>query len=180
MKLSLIGKTEEIDSIFHKVNNAIAGDKESFCDLVRFYKKDMNSVAMCILKDEEDVADAMSEAILKAYKNMNTLKNQMVFKSWLLKILVNECNSILRKSSKIIVVDKNDFELIEFNDKYENLDIKAALDNLSHKHKVIIELYYYQDMTVEDISNVLEISIGTVKSRLSRARQNLYHMLKEV
>ncbi|SHJ30879.1 RNA polymerase sigma-70 factor, ECF subfamily [Clostridium cavendishii DSM 21758] len=167
-------------TIVDYVAQAIQGDKDAFCYLIRYFEKDMNAIAMCILKDEANVADAIGEGVLKAYKNINTLKNLNVFKSWLLKIIVNECNAILRKNSKLVVLDKNDFEFIECNDKYENLDIKRALENLSPKHKIIIELYYYQDMSVEEIGNILEISEGTVKSRLSRARQNLYQMLREV
>lgn len=164
---------------YEYIHKAIDGHKESFCYLIRFYEKDLNAVAMCILKNEDNAADAISETILKAFKNIQTLKNPQVFKSWLLKILVNECNSFLRKNSKFKFADEEEFKLIEFNDKYENLDIKDALERLSAKHKIIVELYYYRDMSIEDISKVLEISMGTVKSRLSRARTNLYHMLKE-
>ena len=84
------------DQLIMEVKRAKAGDKEAFCTLIRLNKVAVYRVAKSILNKEEDVEDAVSEAILKAYKNIHTLKDEAFFKTWLIRIVINESNYIYK------------------------------------------------------------------------------------
>lgn len=162
-----------------KVKKAKSGDKEAFCDLIRINKMSMYRVSKSILKKEEDVEDAVSEAILKAYKNIKSLKDESLFKTWLIRIVINESNTLYKKRSREIVVDKDEFVNIESRDKYKDLTLNDAINELDEELRITTILFYFEDMKYKDIAKFLDIKEGTVKSRLSRAKEKLYHMLKE-
>ncbi len=99
------------DQLIMEVKRAKAGDKEAFCTLIRLNKVAVYRVAKSILNKEEDVEDAVSEAILKAYKNIHTLKDEAFFKTWLIRIVINESNNIYKKRAREIAVDKEHFKI---------------------------------------------------------------------
>lgn len=165
--------------ILNTVIEAQKGNKEAFSELINTHKMDMYKLGKSILRDDNDIADAMQETIYNAYKHITTLKNIDGFKPWLLRIMVNKCNDILRKKEKLIPVDSIKEE--GFKEKYEvhNEYIYEAIGTLEDELKILVMLYYCEDMSVEDISKKIKIPKGTVKSRLSRARKRLYECLKE-
>lgn len=162
-----------------EVVRAKNGDKNSFCNLIRENKLSMYRVAKSILGKEEDVEDAVSEAILKAYKNIKALKDESLFKTWLIRIVINESNTIYKKRNKEIIVEKEHFINVQINDKYKDLTLYNAINSLDEDLRVTTILFYFEDMKYKDIAKVLGIKEGTVKSRLSRAKDRLYNMLKE-
>ncbi|SHI69681.1 RNA polymerase sigma-70 factor, ECF subfamily [Clostridium cavendishii DSM 21758] len=161
------------------VAKAINGDKEAFEELIRTNKDSMYRIAKTILSNEDDIIEAMQEATLKAYKGINKLRQKEFFKTWLFRILINECNEVYRKKNKEIIVDKEELCTISIVDKYENMDLKNAINTLNKDMQTIINLYYYEDLSVKDISSILNIPENTVKTNLSRARKRLYSVLKE-
>lgn len=168
---------EEINEL---IALAKSGDKEAFINLMEKYKLDMYRMGKIKLDAEEDIGDAMQETVLKAYRNIKKLQKIESIKSWLLKIMVNECNNILRQKKKVVVFD-NLFEEEAYEDNYDNLDgqpVLKAVKKLEDNFKNVILLHYYEDLSVKDISQTLDISEGTVKSRLSRARKKLFQFLK--
>lgn len=159
---------------------AKSGDKEAFINLIEEYKLDMYRMGKTMLYSEEDIGDAIQETVLKAYQNIKKLQKAEFFKSWLLKIMVNECNNILRQKKKVVVFDKL-YEEETYEDNYDNLErqpVLKAVKKLEDNFKKVILLYYYEELSVRDISQTLDISEGTVKSRLSRARKKLFQFLK--
>ena len=86
MKVSAYEQDKE--ELIMQVRKAKYGDKEAFCNLVRINKVAIYRIAKSILTKEEDIEDAVSEAILKAYKNIKTLKNDDFFKTWLIRIVI--------------------------------------------------------------------------------------------
>ena len=176
IKTKIIESKEEINEIIALAKN---GDKEAFINLMEVYKLDMYRMGKAML-DTDDVGDAMQETVLKAYKNIKRLQKIESFKSWLLKIMVNECNNILRHKKKVIVFDSF-FKEESYEDNYDNLDrqpVLKAVKKLEENFKKVILLHYYEELSVKDISQTLDISEGTVKSRLSRARKKLFQFLK--
>ena len=101
------------DELIMEVKRAKHGDKEAFCNLIRVNKVAVYRVAKAILNKEEDIEDAVSESILKAYKNIQTLKDEAFFKTWLIRIVINESNNLYKKRSKEIAVDKDHFKNIQ-------------------------------------------------------------------
>ena len=162
-----------------EVRRAKNGDKDAFCNLIRINKMSMYRVAKSILSKEEDVEDAVSEAILKAYKNIKSLKDESLFKTWLIRIVINESNTIYKKRSKEISVENEHFINVQVNDKYKDLTLYNAINSLDEDLRTTTILFYFEDMKYKDIANALGIKEGTVKSRLSRAKEKLYNILRE-
>lgn len=158
------------------IKKAKKGDKNAFIELLRFYEKDIYLLAKYLLKDEELIKDAVQETILITYEKIESLKNDSSFKSWLLKILGNKCRDILKSQKKIICLDKKiDGEYIDSG--YEAIEINQCINKLCEEHKQVIILYYFNDLSYKEISSVISIPEGTVKSRLSRAKESLKELL---
>lgn len=158
-----------------EVEKAQKGDKEAFETIIMEVIDSLYRVAYGILENEEDASDAISNATLKAYEKIATLRQLEFFKTWITRILINECNAIIKQKQKVIYIDNYTENQ---NDTYTNnnetiIDVKQAMNKLEKELKQIVILYYFDDLSVEEISDMLEIPKGTVKSRLSRARQVL-------
>ena len=177
MKVSAYEQDKE--ELIMQVRKAKYGDKEAFCNLIRINKVAIYRIAKSILIKEEDIEDAVSEAILKAYKNIKTLKNDDFFKTWLIRILINECNLILRRNKKTIFLDKLENEE-SYSDDYGNIELTSVVNSLSEDLRITTVLYYFEDMSTKEISEMLNIAEGTVRSRLSRAREKLREIMSEV
>lgn len=146
--------------------------KEKFAELVLESEKTLYRVSMSMLKNETDCEDAVQTAILSAYEKLDTLKNEEYFKTWLVRILINDCNRQLRTKNRIISLSEysEDVPAIS-NDR--DIDVKMALEHLPVKILDVIVLYYMEDFSVKEISHILQIPGGTVKSRLSKSRKLL-------
>ena len=107
MKVSAYEQDKE--ELIMQVRKAKYGDKEAFCNLIRINKVAIYRIAKSILTKEEDIEDAVSEAILKAYKNIKTLKNDDFFKTWLIRIVINESNNLYKKRQREIAFEKDHF-----------------------------------------------------------------------
>lgn len=161
------------------VRLAVKGDRQAFQKLIQQYKLTMYRLAKTILKNDSDIGDVMQEAILKAYKGIGTLKKEEVFKSWFLKILVNECNNILRKQKKTVPLESMEEMGCDNSYDIERHQVLNAVNTLEDDLRTAVILYYYDDLQVKDIVSVVGVPEGTVKSRLSRARKKLYELLKD-
>lgn len=158
-----------------EVEKAQKGDKEAFETIIMEVIESLYRVAYGILENEEDASDAISNATLKAYEKIATLRQLEFFKTWITRILINECNAIIKQKQKVIYIDsytENQNDTYTSNNE-TSIDVKQAMNKLEKELNQIVILYYFDDLSVEEISNMLEIPKGTVKSRLSRARQVL-------
>lgn len=152
--------------------------KEEFVDLIELNKVSLYRFAKSILKSNIEAEDALSESILKAYTNRNKLKSVNSFKPWMMKITANECYTILKKNSRFELRDDLEYlDLVSVNEEINNL--RDVVENLDEKFSSVIVLYYYEDMSIKDISKILKLSEGTVKSRLSRAKSKLKVLLEK-
>jgi RNA polymerase sigma-70 factor (ECF subfamily) len=163
------------ESVITSIKN---GDKEAFTFLIKEYEKTLYRVASRILSSKEDVEDAIQNTIIKAYENISSLKKEEYFKTWFIRILINESNSIIRKNRKLISIENIENEKTHL-DSYENLDLSKAIDSLNEDLKMVTLLFYYEDIAQKDIAKILKIPEGTVRSRLTRARKELYEIVKD-
>lgn len=152
------------------------GDGNSFSKLIMLYEKDLYRVAISIMKNDDDALDCIQDAILSAYNSIKKLSHEKFFKTWLIRILVNKCNDSLKKKQKVIPYGEIPSKA-KYDENTEKLDIRDALEDLEQELKIIVVLYYYEDMSIKDIAETLNIPEGTVKSRLSRARNKLKDLL---
>lgn len=125
-------------------------------------------LAYSYVKNKEDALDMVQESIYKAFRYIDSLEDLNYIKNWFYKILINTSLDFLRKNNRVSFVEDNILEAnSEANeDRYEDLDLKDALDGLPDNVKTIIILRYFEDLKLEDIAYILGISLGTVKTRL--------------
>lgn len=161
------------------VVKAKKGDREAFGNLINKHKISMYRVAKSILKNEHDVEDAISDSILKVYVSLHSLRDNNNFKPWLLKILINECYRVIKVRKRVVVTEEFSKGEASYEDKYEDFELKNAIDALEENQKLVVMLFYYEDMSLKDISNALDVPEGTVKSRLNRAKEKLKNMISK-
>ncbi len=160
------------------VQKAKNGDKEAFSQLIISIQKDLYKIAKIRLHRETYVEDAVQETVLEAYKCIRKLKNDQYFKTWIIRILINKCNTIYKKDTREEFIEE---EIIEeysddckMTDKIENdIDFFLLLNGLNDDEKTAITLYYLYDLTNREISKILHISVGTIKSQISRAKNKI-------
>ncbi|ANY71229.1 RNA polymerase [Paenibacillus ihbetae] len=148
------------------------GDKEAFVLLIRTVQHSLFVIARTMLKNDEDCADAIQETIAKAFSNVHTLKEPSYFKTWIIRILIHECNRIIRKKKRVYPVPY-DMRKTSYQGDFEQIELFEVIDELDEQLQPIVMLFYIEDLSIKDISKVLGVSEGTVKSRLFRARQQL-------
>ena len=122
----------ELTELVKKAKN---GDGEAFVCAIKQYEKVLYNVAKRLLRKDEDVADALQDAIMAAFGNINALKNETYFKTWVCKILINKCNEILRKNSKVISVEEVSLNK-NSSDEFLQLELHDALDSLNKDYKI--------------------------------------------
>lgn len=156
-------------------------NKEQFTRLTLDAEATMFHVAFSILHQEQDCCDAVQEAVTKAYAGRDTLKNPAYFKTWIIRILLNECYALLRKQKRQIPVEE---EMLDAQTdlcsyiKEEYLDLYRAIRALKERERICVILYYIEDYSVRQIAQILHIPEGTVKSRLRKSRIQLKDLLK--
>lgn len=157
---------------------AKSGDQEAFIRLINSCESSLYRVAKGFLKEDSDCADAIQETILKSYKSISKLKNPAYFKTWLIRILINECNDMLRANQKSFPLETIENMADSSVDNIEEL--REALIQLNEKYRTVIGLFYFEGCSIKEIAEILTIREGTVKSRLNRARLMLASYLNQM
>lgn len=165
--------------IVKEVTLAKCGDREAFVRLVKHMENSLHNTARSIVKKDEDVADALQETILKAFKSMDSLREPTFFKTWIFRILINECRSILAKRSRVVPVPEIPAASSVSKD-YENVELRELVDGLDEQQRIVIVLYYFEDMPLKQVAETLDLSESAVKMRLRRARNALMGRMKIV
>lgn len=158
------------------VKKAMRGDPGAFAELIEHYKVDLYKTAYAILNNNEDAADAIQNTILICFEKMQDLREAKYFKTWMTRILINECKQLIRERQKRCLLE--DFREVPSTQDMEDTSIeqvefKELLQYLDEKYRVVVVLYYAQNYRVREIAKLLEISENTVKTRLKRAREQL-------
>ena len=155
------------------IKKAKSGDKLAFTELMLQMQDELYKIAKIRLKNDDDVFDVIQDTMLSAYKSLKKLKHNEYFKTWIIKILINECNKIHRQNKKIIYLENYNQTDLVYNDKYDDFGVRQAIKKLDEDLKTMVILYYFEDFNIKEISEIQKLPEGTVKSRLSRARKKL-------
>ncbi|NMA64786.1 MAG: sigma-70 family RNA polymerase sigma factor [Clostridiaceae bacterium] len=159
---------------------------QEITEIIEQYGDDVYRVAFAILKSKELAEDIFQETFLRVCRSFSSYRGDSSLKTWITSIAVNLCRDYMRSSWKRRVVITDEFvtytssdsdteEIIEKRSERDEL-LKAVM-NLSDKYREVVILYYYQELDIKEISRVLKIPQGTVKSRLYKARNLLYSMM---
>lgn len=162
------------------VKKAMKGNTKAYGQLIEQKKELLYRTAYLHVKNEQVALDLVSETIIKGYESIHTLREPAYFKTWLIRILLNNVKDYFKK-----VKDEVSYEFLEeFPDEKrtcveEKLDLKNAIDTLPKKYQSVIILKYYEDMKISEIAEVLDIPEGTVKAYLHHGKEALKTCLKE-
>ncbi len=168
------------------VQKARQGDKKAQEGLYLATNSAAYFVAMKITKDEEESLDIVSDSYIKAFASLDKLENDEKFPAWFNQIVANRCRDYLKKAKPMhlsdMTEDGEDFELEDIDGEIpdellENKDViecvRRVVESLPEEQRMCVILRYYDEMSLQEIADTLEISLGTVKSRLSRANKKM-------
>ena len=130
-------------------------------------------LAFSYAKNQADAEDIVNESIKRALHSINSLKKDYYMGTWLYRIVVNTANTYLKSKSKIIYIDDIAEETLVTEDNYQDTDVYNQVMKLDIKYREVIVLKYYEDMTFEQIADILNENISTIKTRLYTALDKL-------
>lgn len=155
--------------------------KENLGRLILESERQMYLTAKTILRNDQDCGDAIQEAIVKAFQKIDTLRQDKYAKTWLMRILLNECYSLLRRESRYVSMEEmRELSIGEAEEKKDYSDLYSAVRSLKEELRIPVILYYGEDFSIREIAQILEITEGAVQKRLFRARMQLRDRLTQM
>lgn len=173
------------------IRKAKQGDMHAFEELILKHEKIVYNLALRMMNHSEDAKDISQEVFLKAYRSLPNFDERSAFSTWIYRITHNTCIDEMRKrkgkqnysleeeleneegSMQRQIADEGDTPEESLLREEQKSEILQALDSLSEEHKAAIVLRDVKGFSYEEIAEILEVSLGTVKSRISRARNQL-------
>jgi len=134
-------------------------------------RKPMFRVACAYLRQEQDRADAVQEALLRAWKNLPSLRQEQYFGTWLMRILIRECIAIQRRQRRVMPMETLPERAAQ--EEGQRREVREAILALPENLRIVIVLFYMEGYGTGEIARILHIPKGTVCARLSRARQQM-------
>lgn len=144
-------------------------------DFITENKENMYRLAFSYVNNAENALDIVQDTIHKALSSSETLKSEGSIKSWFYRILVNTSIDFLRKQKRIQIVDDKtlEFHSPTGEDVYPDIDLEKALEELPHPYRTVIVLRYFEDLKIDEIAEVMNENISTVKTRLYQGLRKL-------
>lgn len=172
------------------------GDRNAFNELIMMYQKQVFNIAYGMLSDYEDASDAAQEVFVKVYKSIASFRGQSSFNTWLYRICSNVCNDMLRKRQRRGISVSLEAEEDEMGSAAELVSdapgpeeklamserqkaVRDAINSLSQEFREIIIYSDLQQLSYDEVAEILKCPKGTVKSRLNRARNALRKKLSD-
>jgi RNA polymerase sigma factor (sigma-70 family) len=189
-------RLESLKEDHQLIRDALGGDQDSFSKIMEKYKDSVGNIIYRIIHDKDELDDLTQETFIKAFASLKSFNDQYSFATWLYKIATNNCIDYLRKKKlKTFSINRNieheegssAFELPDTSyeaDRYlieeqRKRVIQDAINSLPEKYKMVITLRHQEEKNYDEIAEILEIPIGTVKAHIFRAREMLNKYLKD-
>ncbi len=155
------------------------GDQEAYVSLFSNYEADLYRFIYTQCGNREDALDIVQEVAYRSFKYIHTVKETTFFKTWLFRIAINASNDLLKKRTNFDLLDESYAE-----ESFQQLSdlkftLEAVMTYLTPIEKQVVYLKYYEELTFQEISDVLQVKLGTVKSVLYRALTKLKQALHE-
>ncbi len=158
------------------IQKAKMKNPDAFTELMKSELQSMYRTAKAILMNDEDVADAIQDTLLICWEKLNQLKVDRYFKTWMTKILVNNCYGIIRRNRRITYTDELPESVSEEN--VSNIEWREAMSAIDEKYRIVLILFYAEGFHTKEIAKILGITDSTVRTRLSRGREQLTEYYK--
>lgn len=162
-----------------------AGDRIAFHNLYKLYVKAMYNVAYRVTNREEDAEDAVQEAFISAFRNLEHYRGDATFGAWLKRIVVNKAINLLQKRRMESIPDSEEWDVVEEEpaaDYREGLTVdrvKRAMEQLPDGYRTVLSLYLLEGYDHQEIGEILGVSESTSKSQLNRAKNKLKALLTQ-
>lgn len=169
------------------VKKVLEGDKEAFGELINKYSEKVYNLILRMINNSEEAKDISQKVFLRAYSYLYSFNPKQKFLTWLLRIAMNLSYDYLKKKKgqSFISFEELDFKTLQsLTQDLPKLDIETEkliqneIYNLKEKYEVVILLKYVDGLNYEEISDILNVSVGVVKMRIKRAKSILYKRLK--
>ena len=174
------------------IKRAIRGDSDAFERLVKPYERKMYALAFRMCGNAEDASDCLQDAMLRIYRGLGSFKGEAAFSTWIYRIQVNVCRDFFRKlkhrrADSLDAITEKGRDPVDTaltpDESAENADLKRQISNaiqqLPEDMRETLVLREIQGCSYEEIAQILDINIGTVKSRINRAREKLRNILSD-
>lgn len=176
----------EIEKIY--IQRILEGDIEVFSLLVSKYQNLVFTICSRVFDNREEAEDIAQESFIKCFQSLKQFKGESKFSSWLYTITYNTCLNHLkykkRQTSVEDIANITDHEIIEQDQIFAKLEqkeqtnlIQQALSKLELDEQMIIQLYYYEELPIKEISSILSLKIENIKIKLFRSRKKLFNIL---
>ena len=174
------------------IDSARKGDQDAFAELVRLYEKKVFALTTRMCKNPEDAAEAAQEAFLAAWQGLPNFRGDAAFSTWLYRLASNACIDLLRREGRhqsaagpsfndeetgLEVTDTAPTPAETLERKELRQQIELGLQSLSTEHRQVLILREIHQLSYDEISRILKLDTGTVKSRISRGRRQLRNFL---
>ena len=170
------------------IAEVLRGNPEAFSPIVEKYRQLAFSLSMKITRNREDAEEAAQDAFVKAYKSLESFKGGAAFRTWFFRIVYTTAIYRVRRS-KQFTVSLEDYKLSDndildtenaigqMNAEERSLQLHKAMEMLAPEESAILNLYYFEDLPVEEIAIIMDLSASNVKVKLFRTRKKLYGQL---
>lgn len=165
-----------------RIKRAVKGDGKAFEELIGQCKENLYRTAFSYVRNEADALDIVQETVYKAYISIDKLKEPKYFNTWLTRILINIALTHIKKTSKIVYLDDHEMNKAMGTHETsvdESIYIWQALNSLEEKHREVIILKYFNDLTIGEVAKVLEYPVGTVKTYLNKGLSKLRSIMRK-
>lgn len=163
------------------IKKAQNGNDKAFLTLFHKYEQDIYRTAFIYVKNQSDALDVVQETAYRSLKSIKNLKEPIYFKTWLIRIAISCAIDLLRKQKNVVQM-KPEFEEFISGDVNEDIDLEMTvrdlIERLYEDEKSVIILRFYEGLTIKEVSEILEIPLGTAKTILYRALDKLRKDLK--
>ena len=164
------------------VKNVRTKDKNLYAEIIHRYEKKLLRYALYLVNDEQLAADAVQEGFIKAYVNLHSFNAKMKFSSWLYRIVHNQAINLIHKNKQHVSIEEGleiDSE-INLEDDLIKKELKTHLHDCINQMPILykepLTLYFLEEKSYEEISDILRLPIGTVGTRINRAK----HLVKKL
>ncbi len=160
------------------IRKAQAGEAEAFVRLMEAQKQSLYKIARSFLHSPMDAEDAVAQTVLDAWEKRGTLRKPAYFKTWLTRVLINNCKDILRQSGRLVLTDEPP-EPFPREDDYSGLYFEELMALLPSSARPVMQLYYGEGFRAREIAELLDMPVGTVTAKLKRGRDALETALQK-